>query len=141
MKLTTKGRYAVMAMADLALFNDRGPTSLSDISLRQNISLAYLEQIFIKLKNRNLVKSVRGAKGGYVLEISPEDIKISNIIAAVDEEVKTLNCKKESKKGCNNKSYKCITHNLWDQLDQHINSFFEKVKLQDLVKKNQTFNK
>ena len=137
MKLTTKGRYAVMAMADLALFNDRGPTSLSDISLRQNISLAYLEQIFIKLKNRNLVKSVRGAKGGYVLEISPEDIKISNIIAAVDEEVKTLNCKKESKKGCNNKSYKCITHNLWDQLDQHINSFFEKVKLQDLVKNNQ----
>ena len=141
MKLTTKGRYAVMAMADLAIFNDRGPTSLSDISLRQNISLAYLEQIFIKLKNRNLVKSVRGAKGGYVLEISPEDIKISNIIAAVDEEVKTLNCKKESKKGCNNKSYKCITHNLWDQLDQQINSFFEKVKLQDLVKKNQTFNK
>ena len=141
MKLTTKGRYAVMAMADLALFNDRGPTSLSDISLRQNISLAYLEQIFIKLKNRNLVKSVRGAKGGYVLEISPEDIKISNIIAAVDEEVKTLNCKKESKKGCNNKSYKCITHNLWDQLDQHINSFFEKVKLQDLVKKNQNLNK
>tara|TARA_Y100000816_G_scaffold123580_1_gene86893 strand:+ start:254 stop:679 length:426 start_codon:yes stop_codon:yes gene_type:complete len=141
MKLTTKGRYAVMAMADLALFNDRGPTSLSDISLRQNISLAYLEQIFIKLKNRNLVKSVRGAKGGYVLEISPEDIKISNIIAAVDEEVKTLNCKKESKKGCNNKSYKCITHNLWDQLDQHINSFFEKVKLQDLVKKTQTLNK
>ena len=141
MKLTTKGRYAVMAMADLALFKDRGPTSLSDISLRQNISLAYLEQIFIKLKNRNLVKSVRGANGGYVLEISPEDIKISNIIAAVDEEVKTLNCKKESKKGCNNKSYKCITHNLWDQLDQHINSFFEKVKLQDLVKKNQILNK
>ena len=141
MKLTTKGRYAVMAMADLAIFNDRGPTSLSDISLRQNISLAYLEQIFIKLKNRNLVKSVRGAKGGYVLEISPEDIKISNIIAAVDEEVKTLNCKKESKKGCNNKSTKCITHNLWDQLDQHIYNFFEKVKLQDLVKKNQTFNK
>ena len=141
MKLTTKGRYAVMAMADLALFKDRGPTSLSDISLRQNISLAYLEQIFIKLKKRNLVKSVRGAKGGYVLEISPEDINISNIIAAVDEKVKTLNCKKESKKGCNNKSYKCITHNLWDQLDQHINSFFEKVKLQDLVKKNQTLNK
>ena len=137
MKLTTRGRYAVMAMADLALFKDKGPTSLTDISLRQNISLAYLEQIFIKLKNRNLVKSVRGAKGGYVLEISPQDIKISNIIAAVDEEVKTLNCKKESKKGCNNKSSKCITHNLWDQLDQHINSFFEKVKLQDLTKVNQ----
>ena len=136
MKLTTKGRYAVMAMADLALFKDNGPTSLTDISLRQNISLAYLEQIFIKLKNNNLVKSTRGAKGGYVLDKSAHDIKISNIISAVDEEVKMLNCKKESKKGCNNKSTKCITHNLWDQLDQHINNFFEKVKLQDLIKKN-----
>ena len=135
MKLTTKGRYAVMAMADLALFKDKGPTSLTDISLRQNISLAYLEQIFIKLKNKNLVKSIRGAKGGYILDLAPEDIKISNIIAAVDEEVRMLNCKKDSKKGCNNKSSKCITHNLWDQLDQHINNFFEKVKLQDLVKK------
>ena len=141
MKLTTKGRYAVMAMADLALFKDSGPINLTDISLRQNISLAYLEQIFIKLKKNNLVKSIRGAKGGYVLEISPENIKISNIIAAVDEKVKTLNCKKESKKGCNNKFSKCITHNLWDELDQHINSFFEKVKLQDLVKKNQNLNK
>jgi Rrf2 family iron-sulfur cluster assembly transcriptional regulator len=136
MKLTTKGRYAVMAMADLALFRNKGPISLTDISLRQNISLAYLEQIFIKLKNNNLVRSVRGAKGGYILENSPEEIKISNIISAVDEEVKMLNCKKESKKGCNNKSTKCITHNLWDQLDKHINNFFEKVKLQDLIKKN-----
>ena len=141
MKLTTRGRYAVMAMADLALFKDKGPTSLTDISLRQNISLAYLEQIFIKLKNKKLVKSIRGAKGGYELENSPEEIRISNIISAVDEEIKTLNCKKESKRGCNNKSAKCITHNLWDQLDQHINNFFYKVKLQDLVKKNQTQNK
>ena len=141
MKLTTKGRYAVMAMADLALFRGKGPTNLTDISLRQNISLAYLEQIFIKLKKSHLVKSIRGAKGGYVLELPPEEIRISNIISAVDEEVKTLNCKKDSKKGCNNKFTKCITHNLWDQLDQHINSFFEKVKLQDLVKKNQTLNK
>ena len=141
MRLTTKGRYAVMAMADLALFKDNGPISLKDISLRQNISLAYLEQIFIKLKQENLVKSVRGAKGGYELKSPPEEIKISNIILAVNEEIKTLNCKKESKKGCNNKSSKCITHNLWDQLDQHINSFFEKVKLQDLVKKNQITNK
>ena len=114
---------------------------MTDISLRQNISLAYLEQIFIKLKNKNLVKSVRGAKGGYVLEDSPEEIKISKIISAVDEKIKTLNCKKESKKGCNNKSTKCITHNLWDQLDQHINSFFEKVKLQDLIKKKSNINK
>ena len=141
MKLTTKGRYAVMAMADLALFKDKGPISLTDISLRQNISSAYLEQIFIKLKQKNLVKSVRGAKGGYVLDYPPEEIKISDIISAVDEEIKTLNCKKESKRGCNNKSSKCITHNLWDQLDQHINSFFEKIKLQDLVKKNQMIDR
>jgi len=136
MKLTTKGRYAVMAMADLAIFKDRGPVSLTEISLRQNISLAYLEQIFIKLKDNNLVKSTRGAKGGYILEKPANEIKISNIISAVNEEVKTLSCKKESKKGCNNKTTKCITHNLWDQLDQHINNFFEKVKLQDLVKRN-----
>ena len=136
MKLTTKGRYAVMAMADLALYKNNGPTSLTDISLRQNSSLPYLEQIFIKLKDSNLVKSTRGAKGVYILEKPAYEIRISNIISAVDEEVKTLNCNKESKKGCNNKSTKCITHNLWDQLDQHINNFFERVKLQDLVKKN-----
>ena len=136
MKLTTKGRYAVMAMADLANNANGSAISLTEISSRQNISLAYLEQIFIKLKLNKLVKSVRGAKGGYVLEASPENIKISNIISAVDEEIKTLNCKKESKKGCNNKSTKCITHNLWDELDQHIHELFEKVKLQDLVKQN-----
>ena len=136
MKLTNKGRYAVMAMADLAINAKKGPISLTEISLRQNISLAYLEQIFIKLKNNNLVKSSRGANGGYVLEKSAADIKLSNIIFAVDEEVKTLNCKKNSKRGCNNKSTKCITHNLWDQLDQHINGFFDRVKLQDLTKLN-----
>ena len=136
MKLTTKGRYAVMAMADLASNTDVGPISLTEISLRQNISLAYLEQIFIKLKNKKLVKSIRGANGGYVLERPASEIKISHIISAVDEEVKMLNCKKNSKKGCNNKSTKCITHYLWDELDQHIHGFFEKVKLQDLVKQN-----
>ena len=136
MKLTNKGRYAVMAMADLASNDNQGPISLTEISLRQNISLAYLEQIFIKLKNNKLVKSSRGSSGGYILEKPASEIKLSNIIFAVDEEVKTLNCKKQSKRGCNNKSTKCITHNLWDQLDQHINGFFEKVKLQDLTKQN-----
>tara|TARA_B100001093_G_scaffold418689_1_gene410013 strand:+ start:732 stop:1151 length:420 start_codon:yes stop_codon:yes gene_type:complete len=138
MKLTNKGRYAVMAMADLASNVNQGPISLTEISLRQNISLAYLEQIFIKLKNNKLVKGSRGASGGYILEKPASEIKLSNIIYAVDEEVKTLNCKKQSKRGCNNKSTKCITHNLWDQLDQHINGFFEKVKLQDLTKQNLT---
>ena len=138
MKLTTKGRYAVMAMADLASNAKVGPISLTEISTRQNISLAYLEQIFIKLKNKKLVKSARGASGGYILEKPASEINLSNIIYAVDEEVKMLNCKKNSKKGCNNKSTKCITHNLWDQLDQHINGFFEKVKLQDLTKQSLT---
>ena len=134
MKLTNKGRYAIMAMADLASNAKDVPISLTEISLRQNISLAYLEQIFLKLKNNKLVRSSRGANGGYVLDKPASEIKLSNIIYAVDEEVRTLNCKKNSKRGCNNKSTKCITHNLWDQLDQHIIGFFEKVKLQDLAK-------
>ena len=136
MKLTTKGRYAVMAMADLASYANGETVSIREISARQNISLAYLEQIFIKLKNKKLVKSIRGPNGGYILERPASEIKISHIISAVDEEVRMLNCKKNSKKGCNNKSTKCITHNLWDELDQHIHGFFEKVKLQDLVKQN-----
>ena len=133
MKLTSKGRYAVMAMADLASYGEEKPISLNEISLRQNISLSYLEQIFLKLKNKNLVKSVRGSNGGYILEKPSSEIKISNIISAVDEKIKTLNCKKESKRGCNHKSMKCITHNLWDDLDEHINNFFEKVKLEDSI--------
>ena len=137
MKLTTKGRYAVMALADMSKFPVNNPVSLRDISLRQSISLLYLEQIFFKLKKNDIVKSVRGTNGGYVLKRDPKNIKLSEIFKALDQKVKTVGCKKDSKKGCNGKSAKCITHNLWDQLDQHINSFFEKVKLQDLVKKNQ----
>ena len=140
MKLTTKGRYAVMAMADLASYSGKKPISLSEISIRQNISLSYLEQLFLKLKKKNLVKSIRGSNGGYILEKPASEIKIANIISAVDEKIKTLNCKKESKRGCNNKFTKCITHNLWDDLEQHINNFFEKVKLEDLVKQNKKNN-
>ena len=134
MKLTTKGRYAVMALADLAMFDNRGPVSLRDISLRQSISLLYLEQIFSKLKKNNIVKSTRGVNGGYILTNNPEQIKLSNIFLAVNEEVKTVQCKKESKKGCNGRSSKCITHNLWDELEIHIQHFFNKKNLADLVK-------
>tara|TARA_Y100000590_G_scaffold123248_1_gene141131 strand:+ start:1893 stop:2333 length:441 start_codon:yes stop_codon:yes gene_type:complete len=133
MKLTSKGRYAVMAMADLAKNNAKRPTSLTEISLRQGISLSFLEQLFLKLKKNNLVLSARGPHGGYVLSKSPEEIKLSNIINAVDEKIKTVKCKKESKKGCNGKSIKCITHDLWDDLETHINSFFEKNTLKDIV--------
>ena len=136
MKLTSKGRYAVMALADLAKFNSNNPVSLRDISLRQGISLVFLEQIFSKLKNHNIVKSIRGTNGGYILSANPEQIKLANILNAVDEEVKTVQCKKESKKGCNGKITKCITHNLWDELENHINNFFEKKNLKDLINNN-----
>ena len=135
MKLTTKGRYAVMAMADLASNEDLKPVSLNEISIRQNISLSYLEQLFLKLKNNHLVKSVRGSRGGYMLDKKAKDIKLSSIISAVDEEVKTLNCKKDSKKGCDGRSVKCITHYLWDDLEKHINGFFESKNLNELVSK------
>jgi len=138
MKLTTKGRYAVMAMADLAANQELNPVSLNDISLRQSISLSYLEQLFSKLKNEKLVKSVRGPAGGYILEKNPKDIKISNIIFAVDEQVKTLNCKRESKRSCQGKTVKCITHHLWDDLEKHINNFFDNVSLNDLIKQKKT---
>ena len=134
MKLNSKSRYAVMALADIASFNKQNPVSLRDISLRQNISLVYLEQIFSKLKKSNIVKSIRGANGGYVLTRDPEQIKLSNIFSAVDEKVKTLQCKRESKKGCNGKLTKCITHNLWDDLEMHINDFFDKKNLGDILK-------
>ena len=133
MKLTSKGRYAVMALADLAKFDSLNPVSLRDISLRQGISLDFLEQIFSKLKKKNIVKSVRGTRGGYILSQEPEKIKLANILNAVDEEVKTIQCKKETKKGCNGKLSKCITHNLWDELEMHINDFFERKNLKDLV--------
>ena len=134
MKLTSKGRYAVMALVDLARFDNINPVSLRDISLRQSISLFYLEQIFLKLKKKNIVKSVRGINGGYVLVRNPNEIKLSEIFFALDQKVKTIGCKKELKKGCNGRSTKCITHNLWDELDFHINNFFENKKLSDLVK-------
>jgi len=137
MKLTTKGRYAVMAMADLATNENLKPVSLNDIAIRQNISLSYLEQLFLKLKNNLLVKSVRGPQGGYILERKAKDIKLSSIMFAVDEEIKTLSCKKDSKKGCGGRTVKCITHNLWDDLEKHINSFFENKNLQDLVYKKE----
>jgi Rrf2 family iron-sulfur cluster assembly transcriptional regulator len=135
MKLTSKGRYAVMAMADLAKNSAKEPTSLSEISLRQGISLSFLEQIFLKLKRDNLVKSLRGPTGGYILSKSPEEIKLSSIIKAVNENIKTLKCKKESTRGCNGKLIKCITHDLWSDLENVINDFFEQNTLKDIIYK------
>jgi Rrf2 family iron-sulfur cluster assembly transcriptional regulator len=125
-----------MALVDLAKFNSANPVSLRDISLRQGISLDFLEQIFSKLKRNDIVQSIRGTQGGYILNKQPNEIKLANIFHAVDETVKTVQCKKESKKGCNGKASKCITHNLWDELETHINSFFENKSLEDLLTSN-----
>ena len=134
MRLNTKSRYAVMALADLARFKENKPISLRDISLRQSISLLYLEQIFLKLKKNNIVKSIRGANGGYILNKNPKQIRLSEIFLALDQNIKTTSCEKHSKKGCNGRSAKCITHNLWDELDIHINTFFENKNLDDLIR-------
>ena len=135
MKLSSKGRYAVMALADLAKFDPSEPVSLRDISLRQGISLVYLEQLFLKLKKNKIVSSVRGKKGGYTLNKNASEINISEVLSAVEEKIKTVGCEKHSKKGCNGKSAKCITHNLWDELENYINVFFENKKLSDLINK------
>ncbi len=134
MRLNSKSRYAVMALADMARFNVNKPISLRDISLRQGISLQFLEQIFLKLKKKNIVKSIRGSNGGYLLSKNASNLKLSEIFFAMDEKVKTIGCDKHSKKGCNGKLSKCITHNLWEELDLHINAFFENKKLEDLIK-------
>ena len=122
-----------MALADLAKFDPSKPVSLRDISLRQGISLVYLEQLFLKLKKNNIVNSVRGNKGGYTLNKKASEINISEVFLAVEEKIKTIGCEKHSKKGCNGKNTKCITHNLWDELEEYINSFFEKKKISDLI--------
>ena len=136
MKLSSKGRYAVMALTDLAKFNPKNPVSLRDISLRQGISLVYLEQLFLKLKKNKIVNSIRGKNGGYVLSKKASDIKISDIFLAVEEKIKTIGCEKHSKQGCNGRASKCITHDLWDELENYINDFFKKKNLDDLI--NQT---
>ena len=136
MKLSSKGRYAVMALTDLGKFNAKDPVTLRDISLRQGISLNYLEQIFLKLKKNKIVKSIRGKKGGYILNKNASEVKISDILLAVDEKIKTIGCKRHSKQGCNGRSSKCITHDFWDELENYINDFFKKKNLEDLI--NQT---
>ena len=136
MKLSSKGRYAVMALTDLAKFNNKDPVTLRDISLRQGISLDYLEQLFLKLKKNKIVKSIRGNKGGYVLNKNASEVKISEILLAVDEKIKTIGCKKNSKQACKGRASKCITHKFWEELEDHINDFFKKKNLGDLI--NQT---
>ncbi|WP_163558259.1 Fe-S cluster assembly transcriptional regulator IscR [Halomonas sp. NO4] len=130
MRLTTKGRYAVTAMLDLALHADRGPISLADISRRQEISLPYLEQLFARLRRAALVKSVRGPGGGYLLAAPAEEISVSRVIDAVDESVDATRCQGLS--DCQ-QGNTCLTHHLWCDLSDQIRGFLDGITLGQLV--------
>ena len=133
MKLTTKGRYAVSAMADLAAFSRGAPIALSEVALRQGISLAYLEQLFSKLRRAELVESVRGVAGGYVLARTASEIRVAEIVRAVDEQIRTTACTPGENKGCKGASARCLTHDLWDELGRHIEIFLNAATLEDIV--------
>jgi Rrf2 family transcriptional regulator, iron-sulfur cluster assembly transcription factor len=133
MKLSTKGRYAVTALADIALNGTAGPVTLADISARQGISLAYLEQLFVKLRRRGLVASVRGPGGGYRLARAPEDTRISDIMAAVDERLNAMGCEGREGEGCGNSKEACLTHALWEQLSAHVHVFLSQTTIADVI--------
>ena len=130
MRLTTKGRYAVTAMLDLALHHGEGPITLADIAQRQGISLSYLEQLFSRLRKRNLVSSVRGPGGGYTLGREAAQIFVAQVIAAVDENVDTTRCGGAT--NCQN-NHQCLTHDLWQDLSTRIFEYLNKISLQDLM--------
>ena len=134
MRLTTRGRYAVTAMLDLAIHGDSGPISLADISDRQEISLSYLEQLFAKLRQQELVSSVRGPGGGYRLSRCSDDINVAEIIDAVNESIDATNC---SGKGNCHKGDICLTHHLWDDLSRQIHRFLSGISLDSLVHQNE----
>jgi Rrf2 family iron-sulfur cluster assembly transcriptional regulator len=136
MRLSTKGRYAVMAMADLAKHSAGSkPVSLAEISGRQEISLSYLEQLFAKLRRGGLVTSVRGPGGGYRLSRPSNEVRISDIILAVDEPIATTRCKPGEVKGCTGTGARCVTHDLWEELGRQIHVFLSGVSLADVVEK------
>ena len=132
MKLTTKGRYAVTAMLDLALHYEQGAVTLSDIARRQGISLSYLEQLFARLRRNGLVDSVRGPGGGYNLAMPPSNISVAKIVIAINENIDATRCGGE--KNCDGEE-RCLTHNLWEDLSHRIHEFLDGISLADLVSK------
>ena len=134
MKLTTRGRYAVTAMLDLALYENQGPISLADISGRQEISLSYLEQLFSRLRRSGLVESTRGPGGGYRIAQPLAEVSVANIVRAVNESVDTTQC--GGQKNCHHHG-RCLTHDLWEGLSEQIDSFLSGISLQDLIDKDQ----
>ena len=132
MKLSTKGRYAVMAMVDLARHAQAKPVSLSDIATRQEISLSYLEQLFARLRRAGLVKSVRGPGGGYLLARGRSETRIADIILAVDEPIRATRCTPGAPVGCRGNRTRCSTHDLWEELGNQIHLFLSSVSLEDV---------
>ena len=135
MKLSTKGRYAVMAMADLASNTNGKPVSLADVAGRQEISLSYLEQLFGKLRKNGLVKSVRGPGGGYLLARPSAELRVSDIIMAVDEPITATRCTPGSPHGCHSNKGRCLTHDLWQELGNQIYLYLNTVSLDDVCSK------
>ena len=135
MRLTTKGRFAVTAMIDLALRQHSGPVTLAAIRQRQEISLSYLEQLFGKLRRHQLVESTRGPGGGYRLSRPSGELRIADIILAVDEPIAATRCKTGSTKGCTKTGARCVTHDLWEELGQQIHVFLSSVSLADVVER------
>lgn len=133
MKLTTKGRYAVNAMLDLALHNDQAPVNLADISARQGISLTYLEQLFRKLRKKGLVESVRGPKGGYRLALSADEITTARVMYAVDEAIDVTRC--GGQQNCMG-DVRCLTHDLWLGLNRHVSEYLNGISLGELIRTN-----
>jgi len=134
-KLSTKGRYAVMAMVDIAANSDGKPIALADVAERQEISLSYLEQLFGKLRRGGLVKSVRGPGGGYLLARTAGETRIADIILAVDEPIKAVRCTPGSPAGCRINKTRCLTHDLWEELGNKIYLYLNSVSLADVVEK------
>ncbi len=133
MKLSTKGRYAVMAMVDLATHSEGKPVSLADVAERQEISLSYLEQLFGRLRKSGIVKSVRGPGGGYLLARPAADTRVADVILAVDEPIKATRCTPGSPSGCHGRQQRCLTHDLWEELGNQIYLFLSSVSLADVV--------
>ena len=133
MKLSTKGRYAVTALADIALRGGSEPVPLADISERQDISLAYLEQLFVRLRRAGLVASVRGPGGGYRLARPAPDIRIAEVMAAVDERLNAMGCEGAPGDGCGDSKAQCLTHALWEQLSAHVHVFLSRTTLADVI--------
>ena len=135
MRLTTKGRYAVMAMVDIAKHGGGNPVTLAEVAERQAISLSYLEQLFAKLRTGGLVRSVRGPGGGYLLVHGAEDTRISDIILAVDEPIRATRCTPGAPIGCSGSKSRCLTHDLWEELGNQIHLYLSSVTLADVCER------